>query len=1316
MQTRFNLIAFGLCASSSLQCALAQPASNISWQPMPLVSPQALRMPGVTIGGEGGQWPRAAPAIAATDPNFLLLPIDVGGFYRSLDGGQTWRLSTRGWNARGANGFAIDPKNANRVIGIGGNGDNWNPTWGQSPNGMYLSTDKGASWTQTLAVPDGKAGRVEFDPTSFDKAKGYCMVAYYSSPLRGLFRSDDGGATWKGLNRIAALEAVDDYNAARIALNPANGTLYLAGKNGFYRSSDKGQTFLKTADMGNIYGLNVIPSQPNTVWISNIDGLFISQDSGKSFRALGAKGISRDKDAAIRDITVSPANAKEMLVWVQNANWRWLRYISHDGGENFTPIRLETGLQSRADIGEVQGTVQSNALIQGGPAFLPFNTRNGYFTWHPTNANIVWGIGGDWVTKSRDGGKTFQWSNNGFNGIMLGQSFNFSATQPNTVFLGFQDNNGAFSNDNGKMWNYRDVSGKGWGGHDYGAGQSGEVMWCGDAEDWGGVRRTRISRDGGQTWAFAKDANGQECRWSGTNISYTSPKDANILFASNWRSNDKGATWTVMADCDGVYTHAAKGELFGRKGNALVQSKDGGVTWQKLTDVEGGFEDVAFDGGRQRWYFASQGQLKSWEKGTWKTLPIPTDQYGNRHCITVAVDPGKSDIVYGGGPANIYATQATVYRSCDAGESFENISTGDGPHEVQWIRVHPLSGDVWLNGQCYGMWRIARPTQLGAAPANQGDMPRVAKVPDGETPLPAAPDGRPHIAKIIRDLGPQGLEYTYGPQWKNGDNVKGTEDSLRLDTTEWGGGGLVLNGANLTPFGETHLALRARPLPNNGAKTLAINIIREGQETRQVSFDLSKLAENRWTLLLAPLGDGDFSNVAQIQLQGTNFGEGAARLRVDIDAIGTAKLAPGAPLIVDEGEAPALKMAPTYAPLKTSYDPNITRIIRDFGPAGAEYTYGPDWKNGDNVKCVEGAVQFDTTTSGGAGIVVNGMDLALAGQTHLALRARVLPGNVAKQLAVNLMREDADGGKATVLFDLSKLREGEWVTLREPLGTGKWNKVNQIQFQGTDWSPNASALKIEIDEIGTTSIDEEANAKAREILANDPTAGPPTQAKPNIVGWGFYPQYPQAWMNTHNGFLERTEQGRKKDDIGVIFLGDSITQGWTNTGKAVWDAKYAPLKAVDYGIGGDSTRQVLWRLEHGEVDGLAPKVVVLKIGTNNLYGDQNSGSDEEIAAAIAQIVRTLRQKLPNSQILLLGLLPRQNDYFSGRIKTINSLIAPLDDGKKIRFLDMGTKFRGHEGKGDVFEELYNSDHLHLSAKGYEMWANTMAPLFDSLMK
>lgn len=231
------------------------------------------------------------------------------------------------------------------------------------------------------------------------------------------------------------------------------------------------------------------------------------------------------------------------------------------------------------------------------------------------------------------------------------------------------------------------------------------------------------------------------------------------------------------------------------------------------------------------------------------------------------------------------------------------------------------------------------------------------------------------------------------------------------------------------------------------------------------------------------------------------------------------------------------------------------------------------------------------------------------------------------------------------------------------------------------------------------------------VAADDPTAGPPPKDKPHVAGWGFYPQFPQAWMNFHKQFLERS----KKGGVHVVFLGDSITQGWgdAHVGLPVWNKNFAMGgKAVNYGIGGDSTRQVLWRIAHGELDGIKPRAVVLMIGTNNLYADHNAGSDVEIAQGITAVVDAARAKSPETRVLLLGILPRQNDYFCNRIKKINTAIAGLHDAKTVWFLDLSDKFLAAPGK--VNPDLYAADQIHLSPKGYEVWAEIMEPVLDEL--
>jgi len=197
---------------------------------------------------------------------------------------------------------------------------------------------------------------------------------------------------------------------------------------------------------------------------------------------------------------------------------------------------------------------------------------------------------------------------------------------------------------------------------------------------------------------------------------------------------------------------------------------------------------------------------------------------------------------------------------------------------------------------------------------------------------------------------------------------------------------------------------------------------------------------------------------------------------------------------------------------------------------------------------------------------------------------------------------------------------------------------------------------------------------------------------------------PERWMQRHQAFLERAKQG----PIDVLFLGDSITEGWGRN--PVWRQHFAPRHAANFGIGGDHTQHILWRLDHGEVDGISPKVVVLMIGTTNLA----SNTADEIAAAIKAIVQRLRDKLPQTKILLLAIFPRgeKPDPVREKLQAVNGQIAKLDDGKMIKYLDIGKFFLNDDGT--ISKEIM-PDYLHLTLKGYGIWADAIEPTLRPML-
>lgn len=248
--------------------------------------------------------------------------------------------------------------------------------------------------------------------------------------------------------------------------------------------------------------------------------------------------------------------------------------------------------------------------------------------------------------------------------------------------------------------------------------------------------------------------------------------------------------------------------------------------------------------------------------------------------------------------------------------------------------------------------------------------------------------------------------------------------------------------------------------------------------------------------------------------------------------------------------------------------------------------------------------------------------------------------------------------------------------------------------------------------VGSTSLLAQSIAPA-----TAPTTKPSNSQSPIIAA-------PKAWteqayngfMKRHEGFLKDKQTALAKGPIQFVLIGDSITDAWRSVGKQVLNTAFGAWNPYNIGISGDQTQHVLWRIDQGELDGIEPnpKAAMIMIGTNNMSPKTEAA---DIADGVTRIVKKVREKLPNTKILLLGIFPRDakaDDPIRAKIKAVNEIISKLDDGgKTVVYLDIGPKFLADDGS--LPKEIM-PDLLHPNAKGYQIWADAVKPTIETMMK
>ncbi|MEM6314203.1 MAG: hypothetical protein AAF743_08950, partial [Planctomycetota bacterium] len=681
--------------------------ADATWHPVPLISREILDrlaergLP--ALGGEGGQWLR--DLALGPDGETAIWGTDVGGLYRSLNGGVTWEPANVGFTPRGTNCVAFDPRDASRIIAVGAN------TAAFERHGIYLSTDRGSSWRHVLraeyAGVNDERRAIAFDPngdhvywsrTAKDDAnygKGVDHPALYVSR--------DRGETWAEVPDSEAL------GGAFLCHHPLEPVLFAGTADGLFVVRDEGRSVERVADVV-VTGLDVSPQRLGRLLATTARRVIASDDGGRTWTDLPGIAPLLHADTTLRFLRVSPADADTFGLYHQRPNYNWSRLVTHDGGVTFIESTFDEQLN-----------------------FLPRNVRQPHFAWHPTDPNVVLASGGDWPSRSDDGGRSFRWSAAGVNAFYCKTTFQFCPSDPDVLFFSSQDYNGAVTVDGGKTWRYTNVSGNPWGGHTYGsAAASASDLWCGKSENhWAGSRVLATSRDGGRTWHRHDSA-----RWApdgdnfGIDACLCDPDDAARRFAGPFRSDDGGANWHRMQDCHGVLT-ASAGMLFGvhrHDGHDhIVGSRDGGVSWHVLFgNTFDTIRDCAHDTERDRLYVAADNQL--WqadgmaealaERGQRELvsvqLPDVPDGLYTGILHSVAVDPRRPQIVYVCRQSNKFSHPAAALRSSDAGATWQTLTRTDplratrdsneldGGREAKHVRVHPITGDAWFTTGCYG--------------------------------------------------------------------------------------------------------------------------------------------------------------------------------------------------------------------------------------------------------------------------------------------------------------------------------------------------------------------------------------------------------------------------------------------------------------------------------------------------------------------------------------------------------------------------------------------------------------------------------------
>ena len=1211
----------------------------------------------------------------------VLLGGDMLGIGRSEDRGNRWQ-PTFGLRSYEIGDCTWHPTDANVV-------------WAGTVSGPYLSTDGGRTWSERRvgmpAVSDGRY-TCAIEKVLFDPSDARRLLAFGGSS-RGwdapqawwgtVWESRDGGANWAA---VATLPAADKPgNIVGAAFAAGGRRLYAAVRGaGIWASDDSGRSW--TACSHGLDNLNVErvvchPTDPRQLWtcatptradgekLWRAGGVYASSDAGASWRRL-AGGLPDQRSeqehltTGFKGFAVSARNPRRLVAcntpW--DANWVLL---SDDGGESWRRVADK----STVDVAYPAGL---NLTVMAIDANVP---------------DVIYGAGSEYALRSTDGGRTWTditaervgdgWRGRGYSGLCCTSAL-FDPWVRGRLLLNAMDAGKLWeSRDNGSSWRYRGDDPWPWGGGNQTALAKDGHGYCatGQFGGNGGILRTVD----GTTWKAVYGADHGLPSKDGGGVAesvYTLPDDSSRVWCcwggKLYASRDGGGLWAAVEGVTDAHYLAAdpkRPTRFLVSGGGDCYLTDDGETFRPIggprwagmasADTLGRFYVCA-------WRSDKRAGLWRYADGQWTRL---WDNYYVRRVAADPSDPRRLVAVDMDHPYHDHVKAQGVWLSTDDGAGWTRANDGLPGLRVEALAINPHDPeDIVIGTHGLGFYRARWAKDYVPAPevryaATEADRAFARPADPGQDE--DSPFGFRNGDMTQGDALPAGWDGKWG-QCSPARDTKvfhSAPASLRVDGTGGSGQAFQL----LQVKGGSRLRLSGW-LRTTGAKAQVV------LQSFDAGFTRNDLQQVRYVQ-----GDSDWSAfskevtlpdwVTQTTVQVLIDGQGSCWL----DDVKLTRL--GAPGATREAKPIALRNADMSAGAEQ--------------PTGWDSTWGAAKAFRDTAVFHSAPASLRVETGGGSGQAFQMVDGAYGGAKVKVGGWLKTAGEVKAQVAVQAFA----AGFGQNRFMQARYMQGasDWTRFEATVDLPEWTAQFNIQLM--------------VDGPGQAWLDD---VSAETVIAGTAALTPDKQPR---VAWepheGYFPDYPLAWRQRHAGFCERAKQG----GIDLLFFGDSLTQGWD---PALWKEHFEPRHAANFGIGGDRTDQILWRIANGEVDGLSPKLVVLMIGVNNLWpGDK----DVDIARGREAIVKRLRAKLPDSRLLLLGALPAIDDHENGLRGTLaraNRLTAALADAQHVFWLDLSPAYLQPDGK--LRAELFVGDRLHLSAAGYRVLADGLEPVVARLMR